>query len=96
MVRRWERHRHTTLAADLNRAAGLDAQAISRVSHPALLSYGAASRSLETCRRLEKCLPDHRTVIHPGLGHYFPAMRPEVAVEDLVRFLDEIEPSAPR
>ena len=91
MVRRWERHRTTTLAADLNEAGGLDARAIGRVSHPALLSYGAASRSLPTCHALEKRLPNHRTVIHPGLGHYFPALRPEVAVEDLVGFLDEIE-----
>ena len=94
MARRWERHRHTTLAADLNRPVGLDAQAIGRVTHPALLSYGEVSRSLETCRALEKCLPNHRTVIHPGLGHYFPAMRPEVAVEDLLRFLDEMEAPA--
>jgi pimeloyl-ACP methyl ester carboxylesterase len=91
-ARRWETLRsETTLGEDLKDACGLDDAALSRVAQPVLLSYGAKSRSMPTCRALEKCLPDHRTVIHPGLGHFFPAVRPEVAVEDLRTFLEEIE-----
>lgn len=91
-ARRWEKLRsESTLWADLKNTCGLDDAALSRVAQPVLLSYGAKSRSLATCRALEKCLPDHRTVIHPDLGHFFPAVRPEVAVDDLRTFLKEIE-----
>lgn len=90
-ARRWEKLRsETTLGEDLKNTCGLDDAALSRVAQPVLLSYGAKSRSLATCRALEKCLPDHRTVIHPDLGHFFPAVRPEVAVRDLRTFLEEI------
>jgi len=94
-ARRWEKLRsETTLGEDLKNTCGLDDAALSRIAQPVLLSYGAKSRSLATCRALEKCLPDHRTVIHPDLGHFFPAVRPEVAVEDLRTFLEEIEDAA--
>ncbi len=91
-ARRWDKLlSETTLTEDLKNPCGLDGGALSRVVQPVLLSYGAKSRSLATCRALEKSLPDHRTVIHPDLGHFFPAVRPDVAVRDLRTFLEEIE-----
>jgi len=81
----------TTLAHDVRETAGLTEQAIRGIAAPALLSYGGLSQCLKTCRALEKILQDHRTVIHPRLGHFFPTAHPEVLVEDLVGFLDEVE-----
>jgi pimeloyl-ACP methyl ester carboxylesterase len=91
-ARRWEKLRsETTLGEDLKDTCAMNDAALSQIAQPVLLSYGAKSRSLPTCRALEKCLPDHRTVVHPDLGHFFPAVRPEVAVRDLRTFLEEIE-----
>jgi len=81
----------TTLAADVRETAGLTEEAIGRIRVPTLLSYGSLSQCIKTCRALEKVLPDGRTVIHPRLGHFFPTANPEVLVEDLVSFLDEVE-----
>jgi pimeloyl-ACP methyl ester carboxylesterase len=81
----------STLARDVREVAGLTAEAIGGVTLPALLSYGELSQCLKTCRALEKRLPDHRTVIHPRLGHFFPTARPELIVDDLRGFLEETE-----
>ncbi len=92
MARRWERLRNETrMAEEISDCRTLNATELSRLGHPALLSFGERSRSLDTCRALEKCLPNHRTVIHPGVGHFFPTVRPDLVVEDTHTFLDEVE-----
>ncbi|OGP84745.1 MAG: hypothetical protein A2Y95_03760 [Deltaproteobacteria bacterium RBG_13_65_10] len=83
----------TTLASDVRETAGLTEDAIRGVTAPTLLSYGALSQCMKTCRALEKLLPLHRTVIHPALGHFFPTSRPEVVANDLAVFLEEMEGS---
>ncbi len=92
MARRWERLRsETRMSREICESQGLDHVSLTRVEQPALLSFGERSRSLDTCRALEKCLPNHRTVIHPQVGHFFPAVRPDYVIQDLRPFLDEVE-----
>lgn len=90
-LRRLTRLRGTTLPRDVYEHAGLDERAIGTVMLPTLLAFGELSRSLDTCRALEKLLPNHRTVIHPGVGHFFPSTRPELVIEDVRTFLGEVE-----
>ncbi|MDP3938526.1 MAG: alpha/beta hydrolase [Deltaproteobacteria bacterium] len=95
MARRWERLRdETRMAKEVGACTTLNASALTTVAQPVLLSFGERSRSLDTCKALEKCLPDHRTIIHPGVGHFFPAVRPDYVIEDLRPFLEEVEGSA--
>jgi len=79
----------TTFFDDVRGVAGLTPPVIRAVAVPTLLAYGERSRCLESCRALEKCLPHHRTVIHPGVGHFFPALRPDLLLADLQEFHDE-------
>lgn len=96
MARRWEKLRNETRMADeVGECRTLNAAALGRVAQPALLSFGERSRSIDTCKALEKCLPNHRTVIHPGLGHFFPAVRPDLVVRDIEAFLAEVEGARP-
>jgi pimeloyl-ACP methyl ester carboxylesterase len=81
----------SSLAHDVRRVDGLTEEAIGGVTLPALLSYGELSQCLKTCRALEKCLPNHRTTIHPRVGHFFPTARPDLLLEDLRGFLEETE-----
>jgi len=92
MARRWEKLREETRMPDeVGRCETLNAGALTAVRQPVLLSFGERSRSLDTCKALEKCLPNHRTIIHPDVGHFFPAVRPDYVVEDLRPFLEEVE-----
>lgn len=92
MARRWEKLREETRMPDeVGRCETLNAAALTAVRQPVLLSFGERSRSLDTCKALEKCLPNHRTIIHPDVGHFFPAVRPDYVIEDLRPFLEEVE-----
>jgi pimeloyl-ACP methyl ester carboxylesterase len=79
----------TTFLDDVRGMGGLTQPLIREIAVPTLLSYGERSRCLESCRALEKCLPHHRTVIHPGLGHFFPALKPDLLLADLQDFHDD-------
>jgi hypothetical protein len=45
---------------------------------------------MPTCRVLQQLLPDAAIRIHPGLGHFFPSVHPEIVVEDVRAFLDTL------
>jgi pimeloyl-ACP methyl ester carboxylesterase len=81
----------TTLRDDARSVAGLDRSLIRTVDLPTLLIFGEQSRCLKSCRRLEKLLPRHRTVILPGVGHFFPVEVPELFVQRLMGFLTNDE-----
>lgn len=80
----------TTFAEDIRRVAGLTTERIREVVHPTLLTYGSNSFCLETCRALETILPNHKTVIHDGVGHFYPVVAPDLLVRDLNEFLSHL------
>lgn len=89
-ARHWKKLATTTsFAREIRQDAGLTAEVIRNISTPTLLSYGAESYCLETCNRLQELLPQVRTVLHPGVGHFFPVSTPRLAVEDLLGFLND-------
>jgi len=77
----------TTFVDDIMKIEGLTRERIQQVTHPTLLSYGGESPCLESCRALEEILVNHKTVVHPGVGHFYPVIAPELFVEDLREFL---------
>jgi pimeloyl-ACP methyl ester carboxylesterase len=90
-MRRWERLGATTLAADLYGGGGPSERELRQMRHPTLLSFGERSRCMESCFLLERCLRNHRTVIHSGVGHFFPSVRPDLVIGDLRTFLRDVE-----
>lgn len=89
---RWEKLvSTTTFAEDMMTIGDLTRERISQVSHPVLLSYGGDSPCLETCRAFEQILVNYKTVIHPGMGHFYPVIAPDLVVQDLREFLSYLE-----
>jgi pimeloyl-ACP methyl ester carboxylesterase len=90
-ARRWMKLvRTTSFAEDMYAVGGLTPDHIAQVRAPALLSYGQQSGCMPTCRVLQQLLPDAAIRIHPGLGHFFPSVHPEIVVEDVRAFLDTL------
>jgi pimeloyl-ACP methyl ester carboxylesterase len=77
----------TTFAEDIKAVAGLTAERIAAVRLPTLLSFGGASGCLPTCRALEALWPHCRVRIHPELGHFFPSIRPDLVVQDVLELV---------
>ncbi len=87
---RWTRLLATTTAReDLVRPAGLTPERIATLRMPVLGVYGEKSRVLPTLARLRELLPDFRTVLVPGRGHFFPLTDPDVFITALCDFLAE-------
>jgi pimeloyl-ACP methyl ester carboxylesterase len=88
--KRWEQLLSaTSFAEDVRDPAGLTPERIREVKHAALLMYGAASFFLESGRAIQPLLAQGRLVVHPGVGHFFPLVQPERAVEPTLAFLGE-------
>lgn len=86
--KRWTRLiQSTSFAEDMKAVAGLTAEAIANVRKPSLLSYGGESGCLRTCHTFESLWSHCRVRVHPQLGHFFPSVRPELVVSDLLEFL---------
>jgi pimeloyl-ACP methyl ester carboxylesterase len=81
----------TTAPRDIRDMAGLTLDAIRNVRRPALALYGELSRSLESCRGLKATVPHCRAVTMPGVGHYFPATRPDLLVAAVLEFISSVE-----
>lgn len=93
---RWKRLvDETTFAEDIRRTASLTPDRIRDNALPTLLSYGADSACMETLLALEQLLPGCHSVLHQGVGHFFPAISPRLLIRDLCDFLSEIEAGSP-
>jgi pimeloyl-ACP methyl ester carboxylesterase len=77
----------TSFADDMKAVVGLTPERIAGVHKPTLLSYGADSGCLRTCRGLESLWPHSHVSVHPELGHFFPSVRPDLVVADVLGFL---------
>jgi pimeloyl-ACP methyl ester carboxylesterase len=77
----------TTCGDDSKVPAGLTAEMIEAIDHPALAIYGEFSPFLATAEYLSSRLPDCRTAIVPGAQHRAPEERPEAYLDALTSFL---------
>ena len=95
-AKRWKKLvTETSFAQDIRCDGGLTREAIAAVDVPVLLSYGSDSYCLPTYQELVTLIPEAKRVVHQGLGHFFPLVRPELVVADIMGFLDHLTPSEP-
>jgi pimeloyl-ACP methyl ester carboxylesterase len=81
----------TTAKQDLTSPAGLTLNELSKITHPTLAIYGEKSTVLPSLCGLREHLPDCKTVVVPGAGHFLPLTRPEFFVTTVSQFLKELE-----
>ena len=81
--------RTTTMRHDLIFPAGLTPDRLSNIQHPSLLLYGENSQLMPSFRGLRDLLPNHKSVIIPDAGHFFPLARPKLFVTMVYDFLAE-------
>lgn len=81
----------TTFAKDIRLKSGLTRDAIAQVHKPTQLVYGGDSYCLDTCRELERLLPESQTIVHPRHGHFFPVVDPDLLVQDVLKYLGPLE-----
>lgn len=77
----------TTAAVDYGNLAGMTLDKISRVRHPTLLVYGAASVFLGTFDYLKEQLPNCTPLLVPESEHFGPLEQPEMLIAALRNFL---------
>jgi pimeloyl-ACP methyl ester carboxylesterase len=77
----------TTACQDVMSLGGLTPGKLSLVRQPVLAIYGAKSRFLGTLNGLQRTLPNCKTVIVPGVGHFLPVVAPGVFLGHLRPFL---------
>ena len=53
--------------------------------------YGEKSTVLPSFWGLKDCLPNCKTTIIPGVGHFFPLTRPKLFIAILKPFLEEVD-----
>jgi pimeloyl-ACP methyl ester carboxylesterase len=70
----------TTADADLRSDAGLTRVRLGQIQAPTLAIYGARSGFLTTLHGLQGAMPQCRTVVVPGVGHFLPVVRPGIFV----------------
>jgi len=80
----------TTARREVNFPAGLTVDRLAAIQQQALLMYGENSPSLTTLQGLKRCLPDCRSIVVPGAGHFFPLSRSKFFVKAAERFLDMV------
>jgi pimeloyl-ACP methyl ester carboxylesterase len=85
---RWRQLIQTTTALhEFDEPTGVTLQLTREFPHPVLLIFGARSRWIGTCKFLSECLPNCRTVVVPGVGHFHPLQRPAQFANHLRHFL---------
>mgnify|MGYP005853931541 CR=1 FL=1 len=81
----------TTARQDIQLEAGLNMEALKRIHQPTLAIYGQHSRCLKTYKRLNTVLPNCMTHLLPGVGHFYPLIKPVVVSELILAFLRSME-----
>jgi pimeloyl-ACP methyl ester carboxylesterase len=76
----------TTARVDFKEVAGLTVELIAQTRVPAQAIYGELSPCLPSLVGLRECLPNLKSVILPGLGHFFPITKPALFVEHVKGF----------
>jgi len=93
---RWLKLLQTTTARrDVLDAAGLTMERIRTVRQPAMAIYGEHSRCMRTCEQLGHILSNCKSVIVPGVGHFYPVIKPAFVAEKLLEFLGTVPLDVP-
>lgn len=82
--------KNTSMKKEIKLLAGLTRQKISQIKHPVLAVYGERSFCLDSCYGLKSLLPECKTIIIQGAGHFHPVVRPNLFIDALRRFLSAI------
>ncbi|MGQ0611861.1 MAG: alpha/beta fold hydrolase [Paracoccaceae bacterium] len=77
----------TEASAELQDESAIDLAALSGLTMPVLLLYGALSHCLPTSDRLLERMPQARRLLIPGGGHFFPIVKPQAFARALSVFL---------
>ena len=80
---------NTSILSDFREIAGLTLNKICQVYHPVLISYGERSPSITTYQYLRDNLPNCKSVLIQGAGHFHPLGRSEEFIRNLNSFLKE-------
>ena len=78
----------TSLMEDFRAIAGLTIEKIGKLTHPILASYGERSPSMASYRYLSENLPNCRSIIIPGAGHFHPLERSDEFVHHVREHLE--------
>ena len=78
----------TTARRELVDVAGLTADKLSQIACPVLAMYGERSTTLPSQAGLAAVVPDCRSVVVPGAGHFFPISCADFFVREVCTFLD--------
>lgn len=81
---------HTSAPREAKQVAGLQRRSIARVGAPTLAVYGEYSHCLRSLHGLRSTLPRCRVRVVPGVGHFYPAVRPAQFAEDVRGFVGEL------
>ncbi len=81
--------RETNSRRDFEGSDGLSLETLRSIKQPLQGIYGGKSRCTITCERLSEVWPDCQTIVVPDVGHYFPAVRPQLLGQLIVDFLDQ-------
>lgn len=81
----------TTARKDFLRCPDLPVEQLANLHLPVLALYGALSSSLPTLSGLKRLLPQCRTEVLAGAGHFFPFTQVERFTEATCTFLSETE-----
>lgn len=94
---RWlELLRTTTARQEFHSLSGLTQEKLAAIQHPTMAVYGAKSPVLPSLHGLEKTLPNCKSIIVPGAGHFFPLTQPKLFVDLVRQFLEENRPDERR
>jgi pimeloyl-ACP methyl ester carboxylesterase len=76
----------TTARMDLRDPAGLTHELIGEIQVPVQAIYGEYSFCLPTLAQLKRLLPNLKTSLLPGVGHFYPIIKPTLFVERIKSF----------
>lgn len=76
----------TTARTDLADSAGLNADLLRRIDNPTQAIFAEFSFCLPTLEAMKPLLPHMQWTVLPGVGHLFPATRPELFVHHVKAF----------
>jgi hypothetical protein len=91
---RWLKLLHSTTARqDLFSPAGLTVAKLAGIQQRTLAIYGEHSAVMPSCHGLHRHLPNCRTFVVPGAGHFYPLTRPKLFFNTVNQFLREVSQS---
>ncbi len=92
--RQWQTLLETTTAGvELQDESALVLERMATLKVPTLLIYGELSHCLPTSDRLLALIPGARRIVVPGVGHFFPIIKPRLFARALSMFLAGVETS---